>query len=235
MCRRLLGLIFLVVLAWQAPATGQILGTGVLPVTEIGPNLTNGLITSIQSTITAIEAVIQSAYMLLELTPLDEIALSGEFTDTMAELGALAEEGAGLIHDAEAAAADFDALFGLEGIPTTPQELSERVAQTRQVIYEAHRYAIRVQSLIAHISSAVRHVNRIVDLVGVLVGNMQGNQLSAQLLAQANQTLQTQTLQQAAMQRAQILESAERRVIVLSWNRIHCEQWSDWPGFQGCD
>jgi hypothetical protein len=233
--RRLCGVIFVILLAWQAPATGQILGTGVLPVTEIGPNLTNGLVTSVQSTITAIEAVVQSAYMLLELTPLDEMALSGEFVETMGQLGALIEEGSGLIHDAEAAAADFEALFGLDGIPTTPQGLTERVAQTNQVIHEARRYAVRVQSLIAHLSSAVRHVNNIVGMVGTLVGNQQGNQVSAQLQAQANQTLQTQTLQQAALQRVQILESAQRQVIVIGWNRIHCDQWSDWPGFQGCD
>jgi hypothetical protein len=223
-------LLLLVVLgAGVVPGSAQVLGTGVIPVTEVGPTAFNATITAIETTISAIEDVIQSAYMLLELTPLDDIALSADFLETMAQLQAIAEEGAVLIQDAEAAAADFEAIFGLGQADATPEALQLRLAATTEYIWQARRYAVRTQSLIHHISGAAAHVTRLIELVSALVGNMQGNQIQIQLLAQANQTLQTQTLQQAAEQRVKVFEGAQRDIMLRGWNVMQHNRWEGWP------
>lgn len=199
-----------------------------IPVTDAG-NATINTVTSIQSTISAIEDVLQSAYMLLELTPLDEIALSTEFVETMAQLGEIAAEGAALMKDAQGAAADFEAIFDIRHVDPTPQGISVFMATSNRHIWEARRYAVRTQSLINHVSGAVSHVTRLVQLIGALTGNMQGNQLQTQLLAQANQTLQTQAVQQAAEQRVKVLEGAQRTTLTQAWNTMQYNRWKGWP------
>lgn len=223
-------LVLLMLGALVVPGSAQIFGTGVLPTIEVGPLAQTSLVTSLQSTISAVQSVLQTGYMLLEITPLDDIALSAEFLETMATLGEIAHEGQALMQDAQAAAALFDTLFGIEGEPPrTPQALQQRVNDTALYIIEARRYAVRTQSLINHIAGAVSHVTRIVELVGILTGNMQGNQLLVQLQAQANQTLATQTLQSAAHQRIQVFEGAQREIIVRGWNRMQYDRWEGWP------
>jgi hypothetical protein len=173
--RRRLGYLLVLMIACAVPASSQVLGTGVLPVTEVGPTAMNATITAIESTISAIEDVIQSAYMLLELTPLDDIAIAADFAETMGILAALVEEGMGLMGDAEQAQAQIEALFGLEAPPRNLLDLNERMGEIKMVVFETRRYAIRVQTLISSINSAVGHIIRIMELVGGLVGNMQGN------------------------------------------------------------
>lgn len=217
------------VLAVCGPSSGQILGSGVTPTFEVSPMQENAFITSLQTTISAVESVIQSGYALLNLTPLDEIALSGEFLTTMTLLGEIAAEGQLLMQDVEGAAADFELLFGLEVLPRTPEALQTRINDTTVYLWKARRYAVRTQSLINHITGAVAHVTRLVELMGFLAGNMQGQQIQVQLLAQANQTLATQTLQQAADQRIRTLEGAQWQLITLGWNAMQQERWADWP------
>lgn len=210
----------------------QILGTGVTPTFEVSPMQESTFVTSVQTTVSAIEDVIQSAYMLLDLSPMEEITLSAEFMTTMALLAELGAEGQLLMQDIERATADFEVLFGLEVLPSTPSELQTRINETTAYLWQARRYAVRTQSLINHITGAVAHVTRIVELMRILLGNMQGQQLQVQLLAQANQTLATQTLQQAAAQRIETLEGAQRDLIVRGWNKMQAERWAGWPAFE---
>ena len=73
---------------WPAPvpSRAQVLGTGILPVTEVGAQLIQSTVTATQSVITAIEAVIQTANMFLELTPVDEIIVGGQIAEDLALL-----------------------------------------------------------------------------------------------------------------------------------------------------
>jgi conjugal transfer/entry exclusion protein len=192
-------------------------------------NYSANLVTSIQAVITAVEAVAQTANMVLELTPLDEIAIAGDFAETMGVVAALIEEGQGLMGDAQQAQAQIEALFQLDTAPRNLEEFNERVGAIKEVLFESRRYAVRVQTLISSINSAVGHIIRIVELVGGLIGNMQGNQVNAQLLATANLTLATQAAQAAAYQREQVLDKAARSLVVESYRIIEAQRWADWP------
>jgi hypothetical protein len=176
-----------------------------------------------------VEAVAQTANMILELTPLDEIAIAGDFAEAMGLIGALIEEGQGLMGDAQQAQAQITALFQLDTAPRNLQDLNERVGAIKEVLFESRVYAVRVQTLISSINSAVGHIIRIVELVGGLIGNMQGNQVNAQLLATANLTLATQAAQAAASQREQVLNKAARSLVVESYRVIEAQRWADWP------
>jgi hypothetical protein len=193
-------------------------------------NYSANLITSIESVITAVEAVAQTANMILELTPLDDIAIAGDFAETMGLVGALIEEGMGLMGDAQQAQAQIEALFQLDNAPRNLQDLNERVYAIKELLFESRRYAVRVQTLISSINSAVGHIIQIVELVGALIGNMQGNQVNAQLLATANLTLATQATQAAAYQREQVLDKAARSLVLESYRIIEAQRWADWPG-----
>ena len=64
---------------WRAASgtgPGAVLGTGVLPVTEVGPNLFQSTITAVQSTLTAFATAQSAANSILDLTPLDEIIMA---------------------------------------------------------------------------------------------------------------------------------------------------------------
>jgi hypothetical protein len=147
----------------------------------------------------------------------------------MGMVGALIEEGQGLMGDAQQAQAQIEALFQLDTTPRNLQDLNERVGAIKEVLFESRRYAVRVQTLISSINSAVGHIISIVELVGGLIGNMQGNQVNAQLLATANLTLATQAAQAAAYQREQVLDKAARSLVVESYRIIEAGRWADWP------
>jgi conjugal transfer/entry exclusion protein len=199
-----------------------------IPVTDTG-NAAINTITSIQSTISAIEDVIQTGYMLLEITPLDDIAIAADFAETMGLLGELVAEGQALMGDVTQAQAQIEALFDPTVAPDNPLDLTRRVAAMQQQVFAARSYAFRVQTLISTINSAVGHIIRIVALVGGLAGNLQGQQVTNQLLATANQTLGTQAAQAAAQQRVDVMDRMMHTIIVVSLNNIEASRWASWP------
>jgi conjugal transfer/entry exclusion protein len=217
----------LLFLLWPALSLAQI------PVTDAG-NLTQNIIQAIQSVITAVEAVIQTEQGVENLLPLDDIAVAGDIAEMVGLLMDVAAEGQALMGDAASARAQFNALFGLENMPTSPSGLSQRMGEMRQAISEARSYAARVQTLAATFTSAMRHVTTIMGLLGGIAGNKQAQQASNQLLAVQNQTASVQALQDAATQRVHLMTEAERTMIVTSFAYIQCMRWSDWPGFIGC-
>src|SRR5678815_4186612 len=120
--RQYLLLALALVLAVGSPSSGQVLGTGIIPTFETSPMQPNAVVTAAQSTVTAVEAVLQSAYMLLDLTPIDDIAVSSDLLAQMALVSEIAFEGEALLKDAQGAAADFEVLFSVDVLPSTPAE-----------------------------------------------------------------------------------------------------------------
>jgi conjugal transfer/entry exclusion protein len=217
-----------VLLWWAAHAAAQ-----GLPVYD-NANFLQNIVTAVQTTITAIEAVTQTEQGILNLLPLDSIAVAEDLGEMIGLLTEVAAEGQALMGDVASAQEQFAALFGLETVPTTPNGLSMRIGEMRLAIHEAQAYAVRVQTLATTFSSAMRHVTTIIGLLSEIAGNKQAQQAANQLLSLQNQTASVQALQDAAHQRVQIMAEAERRVIVTSYNYIQCMRWSDWPGFPGC-
>jgi conjugal transfer/entry exclusion protein len=80
-----------------APAPAQIAALVFDPT-----NYTVNTLTSIQSVITAVESVAQTANMVLELSPLDSIVAAQGIAADMAQLSALAQDAEGLMQDVSA-------------------------------------------------------------------------------------------------------------------------------------
>ena len=133
MSRRRLAGVVMACLALAQPLQAQVLGTGILPVTEVGANLYQNTVTAVQSVLTAIAAAETAANTLLDLTPLDEvITLQGILEDVklLADIVAQAE---GLSNDVASLRAQIAALFDLETAPASTSALQERLAEIRRV------------------------------------------------------------------------------------------------------
>jgi hypothetical protein len=167
--------------------------------------------------------------MLLELEPFTDLAFAADFLDSLEVLQQLVVEGQALMGDAASAQTQIELLFGLEQTPTTMQGLSERLVEVKRVVYEARLYAVRVQTLISTLTSALHHLTRIVELIEVLNGNRQGNQAIVSSLAVTNQLLATQAAQAAAAQRAVVVNELARTMVIQCYTTMEAQRWADWP------
>ena len=86
-----------VLLLLAQPLQAQVLGTGVLPVQEIGAQLLQSTVTAVQSTISAVEDVIQTAAALENLVPLEAIETAEGIMEDMAALGEIMRAGGGTL------------------------------------------------------------------------------------------------------------------------------------------
>jgi conjugal transfer/entry exclusion protein len=134
-----LGLSLVLLLGLVATAQAQ------LPVIDAG-NLVQNTTTAIESVLTTIETVLIEANQVLELTPLDEIAVAGGIAEDMQLLGQLVQEAEGLSYDLGSLRAQIDALFNLDAAPETTSALQERLGAIRRVRFQCYSYAIRVQT-----------------------------------------------------------------------------------------
>jgi hypothetical protein len=188
-------------------------------------------ISAFQSILTTIQTILIEANQILELTSLDDIALMADFASTVGQLQELMAEGQALMGDVRSAEAQITALFSPQDVPRTPVLLQQRVNDMQQAVFEARRYAGKVQSLVTTLDSLLGHVVTIAGQLGDLVGNKAGHQSVAQLQAAANHTAATQALQVAAFQRAEILQSMSRTLVVQSVNAIEADRWRGWPSW----
>ena len=212
----------LVLLLWTSAARAQVL------VEEVGPNLFHNIVTSIQSTISAIEAVAQTANMILELTPYDDNGLAGLEADLM-ELDGIVQEASMVLYDIGEVERQSRVLFGLDAAPSSTAELQARLWEIRRVRAEQLMQARRIQTLQA---TAVRTVARILHLAGRIldfVGQKQAMQnISANLTVLKHIETQ-QGVQVAAFQQALLTGEQERPLIEESVQRINVELLADWP------
>lgn len=227
--KRLLGMFLVLLLLGVVPAFAQVLGTGVTPVVEVGPQVQHSAWTAAQSTISAVEDVFQSAQWVLDLTPFDEMVLGTAFLDTVATLNAIVIEAEGLSYDLGSIQAQVEALFDPTTAPTTPVALTERVVEMRHHLFVARCYATKAQTLLSTVNGALEHLANLVHLIGSLRGNMQGNQLIVQMQALTNQQLATQTALHASHQRAEVMEKLQRDLILVSLHNIEASRWATMP------
>src|SRR6266487_1894880 len=115
-----LGLSLVLLLGLVATAQAQ------LPVIDAG-NLVQNTTTAIESVLTTIETVLIEANQVLELTPLDEIAVAGGMAEDMQLLGQLVQEAEGLSYDLGSLRAQIDALFNLNTTPKTTNTLQKHL------------------------------------------------------------------------------------------------------------
>ena len=194
-------------------------------------NFLQNIITAAQTTITAIEAVFQSAEWVRELTALDDIAVSGGIAEDMALLGQLVEQAEGLSYDIGSVQSQLESLFNLDTAPDTRDGLTERLAAIKRQKYLAYSYAARVQTLMRTALRTVEHLQGLLDTLGAIVGNLSGHQTIGQFQAVAGKHLANLDVQMASFQRAQTVDKLSEALVIESLTRIQARRMEDWPSW----
>ena len=223
MCTRL-GLSLLLLLSLVSAAHAQV---AVIDVADVAQNT----ITAIESVLTTIETVLIEANQVLELTPLDEITVTGGMAEDMALLGQLVEQAEGLSYDIGSLQGQLESLFNLDTAPDTRDGLTERLAEIKRVKYQSYSYAARVQTLMRTALRTVEHLQGLLDTLGAIVGNMGGNQTVGQFHAVSSKHLANLDVQMASFQRAQTVDKHSDALILESITRIQARRIEDWPSF----
>ena len=195
---------------------------GVQPVVEVGAQL-------MQTTITAVEAVLQTFNQLLELMPVGEIILSAEFAGTLNELSVIIAEATGLAYDLGSLQSQISVLFDLNTAPNNMLLLKERLFAIRRVAWEGHVTAMRAQTLARTTLSAIGHLTRLVDAIGGFMGNMQANQVGTQVQGTIAELLAKMQVQQATYDRSRSVEAITEVMTLESLRLIHIEIMADHP------
>src|SRR5262249_9633374 len=224
MARRLTRSLVLFLLLVVRSAQAQL---AVVDVANLGQNT----ITAIESVLTTIQTILIEANQILELTPLDEMAVAGGMAEDMALLGHLAAQAEGLSYDIGSIQAQIDALFHLDTAPDTREGLTVRLAEIKALKYQCYSYAARVQTLLRTALRTVDHLQTLLDTLSQLVGNMQGNQSTGQLVTVSNKHLANLDVQIASFHRAQTVDKLSEALILESINKIQMRRIEDWPSF----
>ena len=199
-----------------------------LPVYD-NANFLQNIITAVQSVLTTIQTVLIEANQILELTPLDDIAVAGGIAEDMELLGLLLEQAEGLSYDVGSLETQITALFDLDTAPDTRDGLTERMAEIKRLKFQSYRYAAKVQTLLSTAARTIEHLTGLLDTVGALLGNMQGNQTQAQFQSVLGKHMANLEVQQAAFQRAQTVDKLSEALIIESITRINEKRMEDWP------
>jgi conjugal transfer/entry exclusion protein len=212
---RCLSLGLVLALLWHKPAPAQL---AVIDAANLAQNIAQW-----------VQTVLMVANQILELTPVDEIILSGEFQSTLEEMSTIIAEVVGLAYDINSLNAQITVLFDLGSAPDSMGGLKERLAEIRQVAYQCHVYALRTQTLVRTTLSAVQHLTRLVDAIGSFLGNMQGNQTVAQLNGTLIEIMAKLQIQTAAYDRSKSVEHITDVMILESLHRINDNIMADHP------
>jgi conjugal transfer/entry exclusion protein len=199
-----------------------------LPVTDAG-NLFQNTITAAQSVLTTIQTVLIELNQILELTPLDDIAVAGGIAEDMALLGQLAEQAQGLSYDIGSIEAQITVLFALDTAPDTRDGLTERLAQIKQLKYECYSYAAKVQTLLSTVIRTVDHLTGLLDTVAAIVGNMGGNQTAVQAQVVLGKHAANIDIQMSSFQRAKTVDKLSEALILESIEKIQHSRMEEWP------
>jgi hypothetical protein len=203
-----------------SPAAAQL--AGVQPVVEVGQQL-------IQTTITAVEAVLQTFNQILELTPVEEFILSSEFTSSLEEMSIIITEAVGLSYDLGSLQSQISVLFDLDTAPKSMTLLKERLGEIKRVSWDAHVTALRAQTLLRTTLSALNHLARLLEALGGLLGNMSANQTMTQVQSTSAELLAKIQIQMATYDRSRSIEHITQAMTLESLRLIHLEIMADHP------
>jgi conjugal transfer/entry exclusion protein len=214
-----------VLLCWSTLARAQ-----GLPVYD-NANFLQNIVTAAQTTITALQSVLIEANQILELTPLDDLAVEGGIAEDMAMLGQLLAQAEGLSYDINSLETQINALFDLETAPDTRDGLDARLAEMKQLKFQSYRYAARVQTLLMTADRTIQHMVDLLNTVKGLLGNMQANQTASQFHSVSAKHLANLDVQQASFQRAQTVDKLSDALIIESLHKISIIRLEDHPRY----
>lgn len=195
-------------------------------VVEVGANL-------YQNTITAVEAVLQTANMILELTPVDDLIVAGGIAEDMALLADIWSQASGLSYDLSSLNTQITVLFDLDTAPDTREGLDARLRELKRVSFEVRTFALRTQTLAQTVLRTVDHLLGLLDSIGALVGNMQGNQRMLEAHSTVAKTLAVMDTHTATFHRMETTDKMTEALILESIRRMECRRLEGWPGMEG--
>jgi conjugal transfer/entry exclusion protein len=203
---------------------GTSLACAQIPVIDVA-NLSQNAITSIQSTITAIESVLQSGYMVLELTPVDGLVTSGGISEDMATLGRIVSQAQGLSYDIGQLQSQIATLFDLDHPPSTTLALEQRLLEIRRVRMESYTYALKAQTLLTTASRTVEHLTQLIRSITDFVGQMSANQRLGEVQGTMSKTLANLQVTTTAYERAGAVDKMEEMLTAASIRAIQRRFW----------
>ena len=220
-------------LAWLSLALqvqAQVLGTGVLPVTEVGPNLFQSTITAVQSTLTALSTAQSAANSILDLTPLDEMILASGIIEAAAQLADIMAQIEVLDNDVQSlAAADHGALWfrdrarvhlRVAGTAGRDSPAALAVLQLRDAAANADQNGPPHHPACVHTGEQHWHI------FGRQAGHANPDTGRRHRRIRRLTILAAQT---AAFQRAASVDKMEELLTIESLQRIQEAQMADWP------
>jgi hypothetical protein len=194
-------------------------GGGALPVMEVGPNL-------VQNTITAVQAVLIVLNQLIELTALGGIL---EFAEDLATIQALAAEAAALGFDLASLEAQIVPFFSNESEAFTSFQYRETQAEILRLIWQAHYFAMRTQTLIQTAVRTVEHIIAIMGHVAEAIGNLTISQSLGEAQGKLQQLAVEANVRAAAFERAKSLEGAAPGQLITILRNISDARMEDHP------
>ena len=198
-------------------------------IVEDPANLLVNTWTSVQTTLTTIEAVLQTAYMVLELTGFDEGSLDAEFFTDLNELQGIVGESAALMRDVQSLRQQVIHLFDLEAAPNNTTEAIARLQEIGRAINEAYLVAMEVQTLIRTAVHTVQHVRQLIARIQAFLGQKQALQNLNENTATLARVQATQLAVTTAMARAQATQGMEKALVQQMTINITIEVMADWP------
>jgi hypothetical protein len=197
-----------------------------IPVVEVGPQLAATQTTAVQTTITAVQAVLIVANQILELTAMEGILDIAEDLAVTAEIIGQAEA---LGFELASLEAQITTLFALDAAPITSHELFLLSTELRRVTNENYLFAMRAQTLIGTALRTIEHILSIIEHAGQAIGNLSISQTLSEAQSKLQQLLLEGNVRQAAFERAKSVEGAATTIQVESLHRINERRMADHP------
>lgn len=183
-----------------------------------------------QNTISATEALINTAKWILELTGLPSIALSAaSYLEDLQAVAEVISAGQMIVWDVTSLNTQLNSLLALESAPATSVEFAARMAEIRSLVFLVYSYAMRTQTLIRTLLNTITRLTTFVTHVVEAVGNLQMGQTIAQATTQLVSVQAQLQVQTAAFQRAESIDRLTEPFIEESLIRINEHVWSTAP------
>jgi len=221
-----------ILMALVLPGHAQVLGTGVMPVVEVGANLTQSTISAIQNVITAAQTTLIQANQIIDLTPVKSLTAAGGIVEDIELMCDIIKQAEALNADVQSLERQISVLLDLEQAPRTRSELDARMAELKAMKRQALTFAFRSQTLIRTLIRTGDHMRALFADVEKLLGNLSGQQRLAEVQQVNNKTLAVLAAQTAAWQRSEVIDRASADMIRESLSRIGDQRLADWPRWE---
>jgi conjugal transfer/entry exclusion protein len=182
-----------------------------------------------ETALTAVNTAATVANQIIDLTPLGSIAVAEGYAEDMATLGELVDAAEGLAFDLGSLQAQINALFSLDGAPSTSRELNDRMREMRLVTWQSYNYAMRTQTLLSTIRHTIEHAVALVEAVGAVIGTLQSGQTTSQAISTLVQLESEIKVTTTALQRAQSVDAMSDQLVLQSIKNINDEIWAKEP------